>query len=405
MSDDDREERERAVRAAFSPSAPISTRDLFAGRTAQMMQLIDSVDEPGQHVVLYGERGVGKTSLATVASKVLSESALTVRVNCQSSDTFDRVWSRVLDEVSLVQLVQAAGFASVPSAAPLSVRKALGLTGVLTPDHVRAALTLLNKTQPAAIFIDEFDRIADVSLHRDFADLLKALSDHVVHTTVVLVGVADNVDELVLEHASIERALNQIRMPRMSKPELSQIVTRGFRSVGMSIDVVALNRITTLSQGLPHYTHLLAQQAGAQAVWSGRDHIGNEEVDAAVKAALDKSQESVSSLYYRATYSARENLYKQVLLACAIADADERGFFSAATVRDSLSGIVGRRMDIPQFAMHLNAFSGERGPVLRKEGSQRKFRYRFVNPLLQPYVLMRGLSDGLITSKMLDGTP
>jgi hypothetical protein len=60
-------------------------------------------------------------------------------------------------------------------------------------------------------------------------------------------------------------------------------------------------------------------------------------------------------------------------------------------------------MEIPSFAMHLNAFSSaSRGPVLKKDGVLRKFRYRFTNPLLQPYVLMRGIKDGLIAPDMLD---
>jgi hypothetical protein len=39
--------------------------------------------------------------------------------------------------------------------------------------------------------------------------------------------------------------------------------------------------------------------------------------------------------------------------------------------------------------------------VLQKRGSPRQFRYRFVNPLLQPYVVMRGLSEGAVSPKGL----
>jgi Cdc6-like AAA superfamily ATPase len=395
-------QREREVRAAFSPSAPISKRDLFAGRTSQMIELVEAVDEPGQHVVLFGERGAGKTSLSAVTAEVLSNTTVTVRVNCQSSDSFSSIWSRVFNEIILARSVAATGFGSTTTVREQPLTDAFNLPPQLTPDEVRATLAAIALERPVAIFIDEFDRVTSGKVHRAFSDLLKALSDHGVPATIVIVGVADNVSELIAEHASVERALNQISMPRMSRGELAEIVTRGFGGVGLTIDSVALNRITTLSQGLPHYTHLLAQQAGVDAVLSGSDLVDTTHVEAAIKKGLERTQESIASLYYRATYSARENLYKQVLLACAAANADERGFFSAASVREVLSGIVGRRMDIPQFAMHLNAFSSERGPVLRKEGSQRKFRYRFVNPLLQPYVLMRGLSDQLISPELLD---
>ena len=39
----------------------------------------------------------------------------------------------------------------------------------------------------------------------------------------------------------------------------------------------------------------------------------------------------------------------------------------------------------------------QRGPILSKKGQPRRYRYRFANPLMQPYVTMRGLASGLIT--------
>ena len=99
------------------------------------------------------------------------------------------------------------------------------------------------------------------------------MSDHAVNATVVLVGVADSVDELIAAHASVERALSQILMPRMTRGELTKVVTRGLDTLGMKIDQPAMNRITSLSQGLPHYAHLVAQQSALEAVGSSKPRI------------------------------------------------------------------------------------------------------------------------------------
>ena len=32
----------------------------------------------------------------------------------------------------------------------------------------------------------------------------------------------------------------------------------------------------------------------------------------------------------------------------------------------------------------------------------RRFQYRFIEPMMQPYVLMKGLSDGLVTEDQLN---
>lgn len=252
------------------------------------------------------------------------------------------------------------------------------------------------------MFIDEFDRISDEKVHRLFADTLKTLSDEVIPATVVLVGVADNVGELIKEHSSVERAMLQIHMPRMSRPELADIVLKGTRSSDLKIERRAVDRITMLSQGLPHYTHLLAQQAGLATIYRRGVRVGLEDVDTEIESSINKAQESTRDLYYRATFSTRENMYKQVLLACACAPTDEKGFFPAAAVRRPLSIIMGRPYEIPQFALHLNAFSSDRGPMLKKEGTTKKFRYRFTNPLMQPYVTMRGLTDNMIDSDTLE---
>jgi hypothetical protein len=43
----------------------------------------------------------------------------------------------------------------------------------------------------------------------------------------------------------------------------------------------------------------------------------------------------------------------------------------------------------------------ERGSVIRREGKPRGYSYRFSDPMMQPYVVMCSLSDGLITEDRL----
>jgi hypothetical protein len=67
-----------------------------------------------------------------------------------------------------------------------------------------------------------------------------------------------------------------------------------------------------------------------------------------------------------------------------------------------MSRIMGKPYGIPAFARHLNAFTDEaRSAVLHKRGEQRRYFYRFENPLLQPFVILTGLSNGLISEDLL----
>lgn len=103
---------------------------------------------------------------------------------------------------------------------------------------------------------------------------------------------------------------------------------------------------------------------------------------------------------YRLAVSApRGKHFKPVLLACALANKDDHGFFYANKVTEPLRFITNKpTFDIPQFAFHLKAFCSEaRGEILEK----RRKQYRFVNPIMEPYIILRGLADGLIKEPQL----
>lgn len=389
-------DRLRLLAEAFRPAAPIDRRTLFSGRTEQLGELFAVQAQPGQHAVIYGERGVGKTSLVSVTAEMLrSSNVLNARATCDTSDDFASVWRKVLGEIVFRTPSHGIGFAPVTDEQVQSASRLLG-DGSVTPYDVRRVLQEVTKQREIVVFVDEFDRLKEPAARTLFADTIKTLSDQLVGATIVIVGVADDVDELIREHGSVERALVQVHMPRMSHAELAEIVTKGMATAQMTIGRSAVERIAILSQGLPHYAHLLGQLSARTALDERRSDVKLADVDEAVRRAIDKAQHSITDAYQGATESTRSTLYPHVLLACALAECDEFGFFAAGDVRDPLRRIAGDAGP-PAFSGHLEALSSERrGPVLQKRGGPRSARYRFTNPLLQPYVVMRGLSDGLV---------
>ena len=388
-----------AAGKVFSPSAPIDERSLFAGRRQQMIQAIDAVNQKGQHAIIFGDRGVGKTSLANVLNVFLpiSENVSAIRVNCDTGDTFDSVWRKVFSEAQANENVVVGGFHAASQPARLDAAE-----DFVTPEIVRRQLTLMAQRAIPIIIIDEFDRISD-SYRAIFADTIKTLSDHAVPATVILVGVADSVDQLIAEHESIQRALVQVKMPRMLKEEIKEVVNNGLSTLGMAIESDALDRVVVLSQGIPHYAHLLGLHAARAALARLTLTVDRSVLDDATHRAIQGAQQSIRSALHRATISPRkDNLFFEVLLSCALAKSDEMGTFAAQDVRIPMQCITGKPYDIPSFAQHLNEFSeGKRGNILKKIGASRRFRYRFSNPLMQPFVIMSGFSEGKLTNETL----
>ena len=64
--------------------------------------------------------------------------------------------------------------------------------------------------------------------------------------------------------------------------------------------------------------------------------------------------------------------------------------------------IMGKRYEIPAFSRHLKQFSGpERGNILQRHGEERRFFYRFDDPMMQPHIILNGLSSGTIDDDKL----
>ena len=384
----------------FTPSAPVAESTLFAGRTSQLQAMIDAINQSGQHAVLYGERGVGKTSLANVLHRFLSghPAVMAPRVNCSSGDTYSDLWRRMLGEIEIKYSEPRIGF----SGGSNKVAKSLGanLPDKVTLDHVRPMMARLGRSATVVLIFDEFDTVRSDVTRRVMAETIKTFSDFDVPTTIILVGVADSVAGLLKEHRSLERAIIQVQMPRMSDAELRMIIEKGLKSLGLSIEERAIVRITELSRGLPHYTHSLALHSTRAALEVRETQVLSDHVDQAIEVALKNAQQTIVESYNQAVYSVRKHhLYREVLLACALAPSDSLGWFSAAALREPLNQIVpGKNYDVPAFVRHLNDFSADvRGNILQKSGASHKFRFRFNNPMMQPYVVLRGYAEKMIT--------
>jgi Cdc6-like AAA superfamily ATPase len=184
-----------------------------------------------------------------------------------------------------------------------------------------------NESYELVIVFDEFDRLAQEQ-RRLFADTIKDLSDNSTNATIMLVGVANDVAVLIDEHQSIERCMSQIYMPPMANYELREIIESGLRLLDMGIDQQAKEIIVSLSRGYPYYTHLLCYEAAMKAIKAKSDTIKSADLAGAIKEAINSAQASVREDYLKAADGPRKGTtYPLVLLACALADTDDLGYF------------------------------------------------------------------------------
>jgi Cdc6-like AAA superfamily ATPase len=376
----------------FTPSTPITVAELFAGRQDQIFRIIDGIGERGRHIILFGERGVGKTSLVQIVPFMLPAPKPArirfARIQCFPTDTYSSICKKIFKDIRFTaDIGEGSKVYDVSEMYP----------GDVNPDDFVREMSIFSENDIPVVVIDEFNEVTDSTATNLLANTIKALSDAGANVTLIVVGVADSVTDLISSHASIERCTAEILMPRMSTDELREIIEKRLKQLGMKIEPDAKWKIINLAKGLPQYVHGLGKLSCFWAISERRLQITEHDTDRAIENLLDTSEQTFKTVYERATRSNQpDNLFKHVLTACALAKADENGYFAPAAVREPLTGILGRNITIATFQNHLTDFSEKRGQILQRIGEQRSYRLRFRQPAMQPYVIMRGIQEGIV---------
>ncbi len=133
----------------FTPGTPINESDLFTGRADTLRELQDTVLEKGRHAIIFGDRGVGKTSVANIFYKPLNTETrpiTAIRVNGDSATDFDGLWRKVFRRIKHTTEGQEWW---ADEAHPNKI----------TSDDVVIALGSFETVQVPIIILDEFDKI------------------------------------------------------------------------------------------------------------------------------------------------------------------------------------------------------------------------------------------------------
>ena len=387
------------VYRSFTPTRPIDLPNLLSGRLPLLRRLLHDTLTPAQHVLLYGDRGVGKTSIARVLAILAQEDdnprgKRSIVVSCDSNDTYGSIWRKVFQEILLAE--RQLGFDRYQEQS--IVGRWNPDDNLSVPNDVRLLLRIL--PNPSTIIIDEFDRIQQGGeTSRLMTDTIKLFSDYNVSCTIVLVGVGQSIENLITAHESISRNIDYVPVPPLEPVELAEIIQKGMRNAGMTFEPGLDVKIAQLSQGYPHYTHLLGQSAAIRAVERNAQEVTFDDLSASVPASIENTAGGIRVEYHRATDSTQpHNLFKEVLLACALADKDVRGRFASAAVHQPLQAILSPRgITRSSYQRHLALFcEPDHGSVLIKTGRRKNYRWHFANPQLVPFVRLLGIHDGLI---------
>jgi hypothetical protein len=373
----------------FFPNKAIrqDNKEFFAGRRDLLRKACLSVGRDEFSAVVFGDRGIGKTSFGWQLLELLSGDFAVLKNSLQPLDRKDIaelpkykcIWLQCqsymenIEGVLLSILKETAKERSLSAEFPKVYsnkkvkdtiqRKYKIDLGVVSaeflfakdkePGEYRSRKTEIqdlfkevigfckesNKEQPIIIFIDEFDSLPD---RTGVGQLIHAMDD----VRFVIIGIADNIDDIIKDHESADRKLadSKIRIPRLAEAEIHSIFNKAEQAAEEKVvfDQAFRDAAIFKSYGYPY----LVQQFGFFALRAVLDTRISQDP---LVVGIDYLQEAIKRLFkdksdselYRKLF---ENLQgdaqakKEILKVVA----DNSDYISIENLKNKMSGRLKR---------------------------------------------------------------
>jgi hypothetical protein len=389
----------------FTPAAPVRD-DMFATRRHENLQ--DRVDavlrgEAGRQVVLFGETGVGKTSLMGFLCR--KRQIPYVRVECGGTfeETMREALGKIVGEEEIERIDKQSGEAEFGATVwgfvtgKARVGKETQRRTVPIPRNITAlAAETLSLLDYRVLFLDNFENLAgkphEQATTRAIAELLKSFSDRAIEegfrAKIVVAGIPSVSEELIALDPATARRTAQIEVGRMPPEELDQILERGGQKLGLEFEGFARSQIVQFSDGFPYYTHLFALHGARRALDRGSDTIGIDDFEQALDVILADCDLALRKAYTDAVETSGDvRVRKSVMEAMANVNDIEVSF---KTIRAEFLKLHPDRYDTMARLNFISPYLTQlkQKQILADRGlpKSKNNLYRFANPLMRGYV-------------------
>lgn len=292
----------------FQPNSPAYT-GMFVGRTREIQSIAKSLFQTKNgnpsHILLMGERGIGKTSLLSLANNFAKDEInwddekynfLTVQINLTDKmsmvnfainlkNRIDRELKKINPEITLIKKcwdsilqIEACGIKYNKSEQNESeesqicdkfIYSLVDTVKKLTQDTLKTDVGLTQKKDGLVILIDEADRAGQTL---DLGSFLKNLTEtlnieNCKNILFILAGLP-NIHKILEEsHESSLRLFQEFELTPLSEDEVKEVIEKGIKEANKKSELqVAINRdaldlIYFYSEGYPHFVQQIGYSA------------------------------------------------------------------------------------------------------------------------------------------------
>ena len=292
------------------------------------------------HVVLYAERGRGKTSLANMVTETLRRQGhIVARYSCEASSSFDSVIRGLARDLPVSLLANSMTDRSAGGCEPALP------ASPLRPADVVELLSYVGCSELVCV-VDEFDRISDQDTRTRLADTIKQISDRGVPLAFMIVGVAETLEQILGQHPSIQRNIGAVHLPLLSDVEIAAMLTKGGRDAGITFVPEVLARVTLVARGMPYMAQFLGLRTLQATLARGDTSASEVDLSTAVERLISETRHNVVTQYARLTNDGNDWEMAQALRRIATAEQDRWGRLGLAGSPDRLC-LGGRPVSAP----------------------------------------------------------
>jgi len=325
----------------FKPGKPLICPELFAGRTTQLSDGLGLLKQAAagnvRHGAITGSSGIGKSSLCwQLIGAATGEARFTPTLaaigigrpfvfpvaiyQCRLGDDAESLGAGLIEaleetlgmkrpsvawEVSLDFKVLKTQFSSSPT--PTAMTKAFIRTmGV-------AWEKLAGQVDGLLLVVDDLELIAKTA---GVGAFLRNVTEGLVasgleNVLLLLVGQTGFLQHLQIDHRSIPRVFEPIRLPLLTPDEVAEATRRALAPTAVGIDEAGLTEMGDRAEGLPARVHLIGYHAFEQAA---SDVIGRADIRRGLEILVsDKMQDE----FAHRLLSAGAGRYQHILFRMA----------------------------------------------------------------------------------------
>lgn len=347
----------KKLASVVNAATPVRSIQHLKGRDQQLEEIERALYAVGRHIFIYGDRGVGKSSLAaTAAYQHQSADAEPIFVSGSPDETFQSIIANIA--------VQALGRSKTENiksqeSASIEFRGMKWAAGyeVSTIDlaaqikSIGDATELLKQvaqkhSDKPTVVLDEFDTIPDQAERAKFASLLKQLGDQSIDLKFFITGIGQSCQELLGAHQSAHRQLATIELMRLSFEGRREIVLDAAKEFELELNDDVNWRIALISDGYPYYVHLLVEKMLWAAYDSDKEDVGLgwDEFHAGLRVAIRETNAELRQPYEKAVLQRPQELED---IVWSTADGDDL-FRSLDSMYSSYKMVVDARTDRPE---------------------------------------------------------